>query len=243
MTKKRALIAAAALLLAAAFFKFIMVGYGFLALVLCAFAAAAVLLAVLPLPLKKVFCVLMALWFIVFLSAELCVIRDSAGRQNEDADYLIVLGARVDGTQPSKSLRYRLETAAEYLDGHPRCKAVLSGGQGSDEAISEAECMRRWLVDSGIDPSRLLLEDRSTNTAENLTNSARLIEESEGCELKELKIVICSAEYHLCRARLLSIKLLGEDPGTIPAPTPRPILRLTYFIREACGLMVQDLYL
>ena len=245
MTKHVYFAAAAILLAAAFFFKFMMVGYGFLALVLCAFAAAAVLLAILPVPLKTLLCILMALWFIVFLSAEICVIRDSGGRDNEDADYLIVLGARVDGIRPSKSLRYRLEAAAEYLVEHPGCRAVLSGGQGPDEGISEAECMYRWLTDAGIEPGRLLLEDRSTNTAENLQNSAAVIESEDaaGRKLSELKIVLCSAEYHLCRARLLSQKIIGIDPGTLPAPTPRPVLRLTYFMREACGLMVQDLYL
>ena len=137
------------------------------------------------------------------------------------------------------------EAAAEYLAEHPGCRAVLSGGQGPDEGISEAECMYRWLTDAGIEPGRLLLEDRSTNTAENLQNSAAVIESEDaaGRKLSELKIVLCSAEYHLCRARLLSQKIIGIDPGTLPAPTPRPVLRLTYFMREACGLMVQDLYL
>ena len=241
--KKTAFKAAAILLAAAAFFKFMMAGYGFLALVLCAFAAAAVLLAVLPLPLKKILCVLMALWFIVFLAAEICVIRDSEGQNNTKADYLIVLGAKVNGTAPSKSLKYRLDTAIRYLDAHPDCKAVLSGGQGADEAMSEAECMYRWLANQGIDPARLIMEDRSENTAQNLQYSAELIKQDAGRDLSSVKTVVCSAEYHLCRARLLSRKIPGLDPGTLPAPTARPVLRLTYFIREACGLMVQDFYL
>lgn len=244
MSKRIFFTAAAILLAAAVFFKIFMAGYAFLAMVLCAFAAAAVLLAVLPERARKALCILMALWFIVFLSAEICVIEDSYGRNYAEADYLIVLGARVNGTLPSKSLKYRLDAAKEYLDDHPDCIAVLSGGQGSDEAISEAECMYRWLLNTGIDSARLIKEDRSTNTAENLAYSAQKIREHSGSDdLEQLSIVVCSGEYHLCRARLLSQKTVGIDPGTLPAPTMRPVLKITYFIREACGLLVQDLYL
>ncbi|MBR6351134.1 MAG: YdcF family protein, partial [Firmicutes bacterium] len=98
-------------------------------------------------------------------------------------------------------------------------------------------------ANQGIDPARLIMEDRSENTAQNLQYSAELIKQDSGSGLGSLKIVVCSAEYHLCRARLLSRKVPGFDPGTLPAPTPRPVLRLTYFMREACGLMVQDFYL
>ena len=55
----------------------------------------------------------------------------------ENLDYLIVLGAHVNGTRLSRALRFRVEKAEEYLRENPRTLAVLSGGRGVDEKISE----------------------------------------------------------------------------------------------------------
>ena len=63
----------------------------------------------------------------------------------ENLDYIVVLGCQVKGTKPSKALKYRLDTAKEYMQANPETIAVLSGGQGKMEEISEAECMRRYL--------------------------------------------------------------------------------------------------
>ena len=65
-------------------------------------------------------------------------------------DYLIVLGARVERDGPSPALRRRLNAALEYLNGRPETKVVASGGQGADEPVSEAECIRSELVAAGI---------------------------------------------------------------------------------------------
>ena len=88
---------------------------------------------------------------------------------------LLVLGCRVYGARPSRLLRWRADRAAKYLKAHPQSVAVLSGGQGRDEAISEAEAMRRLLTQAGIAPSRLLLEDKSTSTQENIAFSGEIL--------------------------------------------------------------------
>ena len=108
-----------------------------------------------------------------------------------------MLGAAVYGENPSITLQHRLEGAARYLEANPRTKAVVSGGQGKGEDISEAECMRRYLVEHGIDPDRILLEDRSTSTKENLAFSKAVIETDGG---KVDRVVIVSSAYHLYRA-------------------------------------------
>ena len=90
-------------------------------------------------------------------------------------DYLIVLGAGVYGEEPSPALRSRTETAIRYLEENPGAKAVLSGGQGPGEAITEAECMARLMEAEGIAPYRLVKEEHSTTTAENIKNSYELI--------------------------------------------------------------------
>ena len=95
-----------------------------------------------------------------------CMIGASIKRGTENAT-AIVLGCRVYGERASQSLRERLEAAYEYLVEHPEADCVVSGGKGDGEDISEAECMYRWLVEKGIDPSRIYKEDQSTSTEEN----------------------------------------------------------------------------
>ena len=93
----------------------------------------------------------------------------------ENLDYLIVLGAHVNGTRLSRALRFRVEKAEEYLRENPRTLAVLSGGRGVDEKISEAKAMADYLLAHGIERERLLLEERSVSTAENLRFSLELL--------------------------------------------------------------------
>ena len=93
----------------------------------------------------------------------------------ENLDYLIVLGAHVDGTRLTLALLERSRRALEYLKANPGTKAVLSGGKGKGEKISEARAMYDYLTANGIEGSRLILEDRSVNTKENLSFSLEKI--------------------------------------------------------------------
>ncbi len=79
----------------------------------------------------------------------------------------VVLGAQVKGTNPSVILYGRIQAAERYLQENPEAKAVLTGGKGSDEQISEADCMYNVMVAEGIDPQRLIKEDKATDTKEN----------------------------------------------------------------------------
>ncbi len=83
-------------------------------------------------------------------------------------DYAVILGAKVNGEIPSLSLQFRLDAALEYAIQYPHVYLILSGGQGPGEHISESEAMKRFLVKNGIQEERLLIEDLSTSTYENL---------------------------------------------------------------------------
>lgn len=85
----------------------------------------------------------------------------------EGADVLIVLGCAVHGERVSLTLSYRLDRAIEYLNANPNTVAIVSGGQGQGESISEAEAMRRYMVNRGIANERIIMEDKSTSTEEN----------------------------------------------------------------------------
>ncbi|WP_438824335.1 YdcF family protein [Bacillus sp. JJ1533] len=138
-----------------------------------------------------------------------------------DADYLIILGAKVNSEIPSLALQYRIDAAAEYAKENENTILIASGGQGPGEDITEAEAMRRELVDKGISESRIYLEDRSTSTYENIKFSKEFIPEDA-----KLGIIVTN-DYHLYR----SIQI-AEDAGLkvkgLPAKTPQVTLLKAY---------------
>lgn len=171
---------------------------------------------------------------IVVLAAEsvqvIAGMRDGADAEPE---YVIVLGAQVKGTRPSKALAKRLEKADAYAREHPAARFILSGGQGENEDISEAQCMYEYLTQRGIGKERLILEDRSVSTRENLLFS----DELSGCA--QTACGILSNNFHICRALKLARTLGYKDPVGIPAASD-PIMQVHYVVREAAALAVMS---
>ena len=228
------LIACAVLLALAAFFRFALIGYSIMALTLvmiaalvCAFHFLGRCRSRVP---RRVLAALTILGLAAFAALESPIVSAARGTDGGGADYIIVLGAGVNGTAPSLSLRERLGAAEKYLRDNPDCTAIVSGGRGAGEDITEAQAMRDWLVSRGIEESRIVMEDRASSTEENLRFSFDLIR-SRGGEPEKMHIAVVSSEYHLCRAARLA-EALGVTVTTVPARTHYPILRLNYFIRE-----------
>lgn len=161
------------------------------------------------------------------------IAEDARGDHNAECDYIVVLGAKVNGTSPSRTLRERIDAAAEYLKAHPQAVAVVSGGKGSDEGISEAQCMFNGLVDRGIDPERVWMEDQAESTWGNLNLSLALIKEKSG--IRPTKIGLVSSEFHLCRAKLFA-KECGVEAVGIPGKTGNFLHFLNYYLREIAGV-------
>ena len=157
------------------------------------------------------------------------IIHAAFGDASQEQEYIVVLGAGVNGTVPSLSLRERINAAHDYLTAHPDAIAVVSGGKGNGEDITEALCMYNELTKMGIDGSRVWMEDQATSTFENLKFSMALIEEKTGSRPASIGIV--SSEYHLFRAGLFASAQNVTSVG-IPAVTTWPHLRINYFIRE-----------
>lgn len=155
------------------------------------------------------------------------------GAEEKDEAYVIVLGAGVNGTAPSRSLAQRIAAAENYLQRHPEAIAVLSGGKGGGERISEAQCMYNEMTAHGIAPERLRMEPRASTTEENLRFSMELIEAESGSLPKTAAIV--SSEYHLFRACLLA-KREGLQGCGIPAHTGTLPFFCNMFLREICGV-------
>ena len=176
---------------------------------------------------------ILCIGLIVVGVTEFFILRASFGQPKETCDYVVVLGAKVRETGPSASLWDRIYGAQDYLEAHPDVIAVLSGGQGADEPMTEAKAMYEKLVELGIDEDRLWIEDQATSTWENLNFSLNLIEEKTGTRPEKIGIV--SSEYHLFRASLFADACNVESVG-IPAQTSRFSQKINHFMREVAGV-------
>ncbi len=162
------------------------------------------------------------------------VVKGMTTQYTGDLDYVVVLGAQVKGRNPSRALVKRLKKALETAKEHPDTAFILSGGQGSGEDISEARCMYDYLTANGVDQDRLILEDKSTTTQENLIFSDRLT----GCS--KLDCGIISNDFHISRALLIAKKAGYEKPHGIAAEGD-PIIELHYIVRETVALLYAKL--
>ena len=238
-----ALVICAALGALALFLKFGIPGYSFSALVCLCLMGLILFYVLMPLVglrfpqfarvVTRIVTVLVVLGFLVVSLTEVAVIHASRGHPEEPVDYMVVLGAKVNADGPSVSLWDRICGAYTYLEEHPNVVAVVSGGQGTDEPITEAECMYRELVSLGIDPHRVWVEDQATSTWENLQFSLNLIEEKTGTRPQKLGVL--SSEYHLFRASLLADACQVEFVG-IPAQTSRLAQKVNHYMREVAGV-------
>lgn len=168
-------------------------------------------------------CILLAALISVFM------VRAAHDPPPDSGTTLIVLGCKVKNGRPSKMLARRIDAAYEYMSEHPDSVAVVSGGQGSDELISEAQCMRGRLVEMGIAPERIYMEDRSTDTEENLRFSLDIISR----ESLAGDITIVTDGFHQLRAQLIA-KRLGAETYSVSARTPWWLVP-TYWVREWFG--------
>ena len=154
-----------------------------------------------------------------------------------DPQVMIILGCQVKPWGPSVLLQDRLDKALDYLEDHPDLTIVVSGGQGPDEHISEAQCMYDYLTEHGVDGAQILLEDQSHNTVENLRYTVDLLAE-EGYDTTA-DMVVVSNGFHLTRVRMLWSRVCGGDYNlsTLAAPSSHVPSRLKMYIREPLALV------
>ncbi|MBE5792955.1 MAG: YdcF family protein [Clostridia bacterium] len=188
-----------------------------------------------PLPFSKRFLtffrIFAALCIAFFLSVEGMILKAALTQPPENLDYIIVLGAKVNGTQPSGALRNRIDVASEYLHENPETLVIASGGQGPDEGISEAECILRGLTQRGIDEDRVLMEDKSTSTLENLTYSLSLVEKEAP------SIGLVTNNFHVYRSMKIAETFDGYEFHAVPVATSL-ISFPHYMLREFCATVV-----
>ena len=232
--KKSRIITALILFLAGIILRFAFSGHNYIAYGLFLLSVFIVVFGVAGKTLRRFLAMFIAMGLVYFVIIEIPIIDEASGDGDFDADYLIVLGAAVHGNPPSLSLVERLEAAKDYLIKHPDTVVIVSGGQGSGENVSEARAMYEWLCANGIDPVRIIMEDKASSTYENLKFSREIINELSD----DATVAVVSSEYHLCRAKLIA-KTLDMEIHTVAAQTTYFTVMLNYFIREAFGVTYQ----
>lgn len=148
-----------------------------------------------------------------------CMLSCSRAAEPPEDAAVIVLGSEVRGDVPSLDLQIRINTAQAYLEAHPAAKCIASGGKGNTENLSEAAVIRNTLAGAGIDPARILTEDTSRTTQENLENSLRTARENG----LPAVFAIVTDDYHEFRA-CSTARSLGAEAYPVPAATPDIIL-------------------
>jgi uncharacterized SAM-binding protein YcdF (DUF218 family) len=159
------------------------------------------------LPLIAVFYSGMILFLAAFIIFCFLILSYTSVDIPENPDVVIVLGCQVYGYTPGILLKTRLDAALETLNKYPGSICVVSGGQGPDETMPEAQTMKKYLSDRGIDENRIYEENKSSSSFENLSYSKKIIEENN---IKCDNIVILTSEYHVPRAVLIAKRVYPD---------------------------------
>lgn len=177
---------------------------------------------------KNIIMGIIAFGILTFVVLETVIIASAIPTKKTDSDYLVVLGAGLRGEIPSLTLVQRLDRSLEYIKNNPNIKIVVSGGKGPGETITEAEAMKRYLIKNGVNEERIIKEDKSTNTSENLKFTAKILKEMNKTE--SLKITIVTSDFHVFRAKFLAARhgFKADGYGVIS----KLILMPTYYVRE-----------
>lgn len=149
-------------------------------------------------------------------------------KQNSTA---IVLGAQVKPWGPSTLLKQRIDAAVNYMNENPQSKAVVTGGKGNDEPVSEAQCMYENMVKQGIDGNRIYKEDKAVNTKQNIKFSYRIIKD----KALNKNITIVTDSFHQLRSRIIINKLgIKSNISSVNSVNHKVgiICYPTFFVRE-----------
>ncbi|MDE7232920.1 MAG: YdcF family protein [Lachnospiraceae bacterium] len=184
----------------------------------------------LPLFLRRLTCIAVAVVVLLFVIAESCSFAHYRDKGKPDLDYIIVLGAQMKPAGPSAVLKFRLDAAYEYLTANENTLCVVSGGQGANEPCTEASGMYDYLVEKGIAPERILMEDKSTDTSENIAYSAALIGGTDH------EVGIVTNNFHVFRGVMLARHAGFENACGISARS-NIYFQPNNLVREFFGIM------
>lgn len=208
------------------FVVWLAMGAGFLGL---AAMSAFRLFQRIPVPLRVGAGIILALGLCAFAYTQIRILRCFGHQAPKNLDYVIVLGAQINSYGPSLVLRFRLNAAIDYLNENPGTICIVSGGKGTNEDITEAEGMRDYLVRHHIAAERILLENESHNTIQNILNSKKMLAGADS------SVGLITNDFHVYRATALARKQGYKAIYGIPAPSD-PWYLPNNMLREFIGI-------
>ncbi|MBD5453252.1 MAG: YdcF family protein [Lachnospiraceae bacterium] len=191
--------------------------------------------AKLPSGLQKVITIAIAMGILLFVIVESCIISSYRAKGDANLDYIIVLGAQVKEKGPSAALKFRLDTAYDYLVENENTICIVSGGQGANEPCSEAQGMYDYLVGKGIPEERIIMEDKSTDTSENIAFSSKFL------DMENDSVGIVTNNFHVFRGVHLAKHFGIKNVCGIAAPS-NIYFQLNNMVREFFGIMKDLVY-
>lgn len=150
-----------------------------------------------------------------------------AAEEIEPLEYVLVLGAGLNGEEVGSVLKSRLDEAIKYYEQNKDTHIIVSGGQGEDEVISEALAMEHYLVSQGVELNQIIKEDKSTTTLENVKFTKEILKARND---EDKKVLIVTNDFHLPRARLIGFILGMANEGLASSTSVK--LRINYMLRE-----------
>lgn len=180
---------------------------------------------------SRIFCAFLGVVFGVFILVGALQVKFAHFNSPSEPLPIIILGCKINGSDPGTILKSRLDSAYEYLVENPDTYAIVSGGQGANELVSEASAMRDYLVKKGISPDRIFLEEHSTNTEENINFSSKILKNNGSSQ----EAVIATSSFHQMRAALYAQRA-GLTVYSVSSPI-QWYLTPYYFIREIFALV------
>lgn len=163
--------------------------------------------------------------FFIFCAVEIVILSAMIPTGVDELSTIIILGACVRGKKITGALQNRLDKGIEYLLAHDNTKVIVSGGQGKGEDVTEAFAMKKYLVEKGIDAKRIIMEEKSHSTEENLQYSLSYIKNADE------KVGIVTNNFHIYRSIKLAKRTGYKDVVGISAGAD-PVLLLNYLVRE-----------
>ena len=184
----------------------------------------------LPVWIRTIFLTVMGTGILLFLLIEGLILAQFGAKAPDGADYCLILGAQMKNHGPSDVLRRRLDTAIMYLQENPETIVIVSGGQGVNEPMTEARGLYEYLTRRGITPERILLEEKSGNTRENLHYSSELL------DIENDSVVLVTNNFHVFRAMGIAKKMGYENVNGLAADS-YPFMVPNNMMREFLGVI------
>ncbi len=188
----------------------------------------------LPVWFRTTFLAVAGAGILIFLLIEGLILAQFGAKAPDGADYCLILGAQMKNHGPSDVLRRRLDTAITYLEENPETIVIVSGGQGVNEPVTEARGMYEYLTKRGIAPERILLEEKSGNTWENLHYSSELL------DMEKDSVVLVTNNFHVFRATGIAKKMGYQNVSGLAADS-YPFMVPNNLLREFLGVIKDSL--